>query len=103
ADYTLQWQPVPGLWARLQSDGSTLAEALQAAAAVRFDQATRCAQPFAVGAVPAGLKVRYCQVALNDPAPVPRGGNVKPSTGATYGGSELDFGGATGRGLQLKV
>jgi hypothetical protein len=91
ADYTLDWQPVPGLWARVEAERSTPDQALRAAAAVRFDQATRCAQPFAVGALPAGLRVQYCQVFL-----------VSLRTGVTYGDGEIDFGGA-GRGLQLKA
>ena len=91
ADYTLDWQPVPGLSARLEAERSTPEEALQAAAAVRFDQATRCAQPFAVRSLPAGLQVQYCQAYL-----------VSPRTGVTYGNGEIDFDGVD-RGLQLKV
>ncbi|SDT47824.1 hypothetical protein [Actinoplanes derwentensis] len=63
-NWTVEWQPTGGLWARLQMVGSGQPELLAAAATLRFDAATRCALPFRLTVVPAGMRVLSCSVTL---------------------------------------
>ncbi|MGQ5262813.1 hypothetical protein ACTWLT_18905 [Micromonospora sp. ZYX-F-536] len=63
------WQPAPGLYARavmLHGDESVLKQAVKA---LRWDEATRCAAPLRLDALPAGAKVMNCSV---DVASYPR-------------------------------
>jgi hypothetical protein len=68
--WMVTWQPVAGVWARASVSGTSRDAALRMAEGVRFDRATRCAVPFRLATIPAGMAVRQCSVQLtNGPRP----------------------------------
>lgn len=60
----VRWEPVDGLWARLDSYAPGRDEAVGAAGRVRFDGARRCVLPFRLQSLPAGARVLECSVNL---------------------------------------
>ncbi|RAK27150.1 hypothetical protein B0I29_12437 [Actinoplanes lutulentus] len=63
--WILRWQPVDGIWARLDLY-ATDSDALTAAAnGVLFDSSLRCAVPFRLAVLPAGSQVEQCSVDLS--------------------------------------
>ncbi|MEU5720826.1 hypothetical protein ABZ783_03230 [Micromonospora sp. NPDC047738] len=61
----VRWQPVDGLWARLEIHADDRDEAVGAAGRVRFDGARRCAVPFRLQSLPAGARLLECSVQLS--------------------------------------
>ncbi|MEU4570242.1 hypothetical protein [Micromonospora sp. NPDC023956] len=61
----VRWQPVDGLWARLDIYAASRDEATGAAGRIRFDKAQRCAVPFRLQSLPAGARVLECSVSLS--------------------------------------
>ncbi|MEO3779937.1 hypothetical protein ABGB16_24505 [Micromonospora sp. B11E3] len=61
----VRWQPVDGLWARLEIYADNRNEAVSAAGRVRFDGARRCAVPFRLQSLPAGARLLECSVQLS--------------------------------------
>jgi hypothetical protein len=68
---TVTWQPVANLWAQATASGTSRDEALRMAETVRFDRTTRCAVPFRLESIPAGMAIRQCTVHLTDDASRP--------------------------------
>ncbi|MFI0792872.1 hypothetical protein ACH4OY_09245 [Micromonospora rubida] len=60
----VRWQPVDGLWARLDIYADSRDEATSAASRIRFDDARRCAVPFHLQSLPAGARLLECSVNL---------------------------------------
>ncbi|PWU44791.1 hypothetical protein DLJ46_24210 [Micromonospora globispora] len=56
------WQPAPGLYARAAVLGQDRAVLARAVAAVRFDQARRCAAPVRLTSLPEGVRLGGCSV-----------------------------------------
>lgn len=61
----VRWQPVDGLWARLDIYAESRDEATRTASQVRFDGAYRCAVPFRLQSLPAGARLLECSVNLS--------------------------------------
>jgi hypothetical protein len=68
----ITWQPVAGLWAQAMVWGTSDDAAHRMVETVRFDRATRCAVPFRLTSIPAGMAVRQCSVSLTRQALRPR-------------------------------
>lgn len=62
--WVLRWQPVDGLWARLSTwdESDTLGK--RDAAALNFRAARRCLVPFQLTAMPAGARIRSCELTI---------------------------------------
>ncbi|MEV6601158.1 hypothetical protein AB0M36_30540 [Actinoplanes sp. NPDC051346] len=67
--YAFEWQPVSGLWARVEVQTTSQERAEQILRQVRFDQTRRCVLPFRPSSLPAGATVPDCDVALAQDSP----------------------------------
>jgi hypothetical protein len=65
--WVLHWQPVDGLWARVEGGGVSRDDALAFAARVRpaLDRSRRCVVPIQVATLPSGLRWTGCGVAFS--------------------------------------
>ncbi|MEV4138370.1 hypothetical protein AB0J72_40150 [Dactylosporangium sp. NPDC049742] len=62
--WSVRWQPVGTLWARLDVYAGGADEATAAAARVSFDAAYRCVVPFELSKLPAGAQIQGCSLTL---------------------------------------
>ncbi|MGI5185693.1 hypothetical protein ACQEVZ_56555 [Dactylosporangium sp. CA-152071] len=62
--WSVRWQPVGTLWARLDLYAGGSDEATAAAARITFDTAHRCVVPFGIERFPAGADVLGCSLTL---------------------------------------
>ncbi|MEV6302323.1 hypothetical protein AB0M02_23105 [Actinoplanes sp. NPDC051861] len=60
----VRWQPIDGVWARLETYAMDGADAADLAGRVRFDSARRCTVPFELTELPAGSSITSCSVTL---------------------------------------
>ncbi|MFJ6198579.1 hypothetical protein [Micromonospora sp. NPDC092111] len=58
----LRWQPVPGLYARVHTVATDDADLREAVAALRLDEAHRCASPLRLTALPPAARLATCEV-----------------------------------------
>lgn len=58
------WQPVDGLWARVDVEASDTTAAMNAVFALRLDRSQRCAVPFRLASLPAGYTWTGCDVSF---------------------------------------
>jgi hypothetical protein len=61
----VKWQPVEGLWGRLEIYADDREQAVAAAGRIRFDASRRCAVPFRLASLPAGARLLECSVSLS--------------------------------------
>ncbi|WP_240669784.1 hypothetical protein [Actinoplanes solisilvae] len=61
----VKWQPVDGLWGRLEIYAPSRSQAVAAATRIRFDAARRCTAPFRLDSLPSGARMLECSVTLS--------------------------------------
>ncbi|MEU2614928.1 hypothetical protein ABZ570_25585 [Micromonospora sp. NPDC007271] len=60
----LRWQPVPGLFARVHTVGADDRALREAVAAVRLDEAHKCASPLRLTTLPPDARLASCEVSV---------------------------------------
>jgi hypothetical protein len=91
----IRWQPVPGVWAEVESRSLAVGDLVRLAAGLRLDATYQCKVPVRTAAPPAGSRVTTCTMTYTATRPL--------ETDLTYGGgydSQLDVAlvGPLGRG-----